>query len=84
MSVFLSKRAKSCACSGAVGLWQIHHAARHCGDRAADPGTIMQMARCCRMRDVHLPPEARGVGLIFQDFALFPHLSRWGRTSRSA
>ncbi|MBF9045260.1 ATP-binding cassette domain-containing protein [Rhodobacterales bacterium HKCCE4037] len=25
--------------------------------------------------DVHLPPEARGVGLIFQDFALFPHLS---------
>ena len=24
---------------------------------------------------VHLPPEARGVGLIFQDFALFPHLS---------
>jgi iron(III) transport system ATP-binding protein len=24
---------------------------------------------------LHLPPEARGVGLIFQDFALFPHLS---------
>lgn len=23
----------------------------------------------------HLPPEARAVGLIFQDFALFPHLS---------
>jgi len=25
--------------------------------------------------DIHLPPEARGVGLIFQDFALFPHLT---------
>jgi iron(III) transport system ATP-binding protein len=24
---------------------------------------------------LHLPPEARGVGLIFQDFALFPHLT---------
>jgi len=24
---------------------------------------------------VHLPPERRGIGLIFQDFALFPHLS---------
>jgi len=23
----------------------------------------------------HLPPEARNVGLVFQDFALFPHLS---------
>ncbi|PZQ50375.1 MAG: Fe3+/spermidine/putrescine ABC transporter ATP-binding protein [Rhodovulum sulfidophilum] len=23
----------------------------------------------------HLPPEARSIGLVFQDFALFPHLS---------
>ena len=23
----------------------------------------------------HLPPEARGIGLMFQDFALFPHLT---------
>ncbi len=24
---------------------------------------------------LHLPPERRGIGLIFQDFALFPHLT---------
>lgn len=25
--------------------------------------------------DIHVPPERRGVGLMFQDFALFPHLT---------
>jgi molybdate transport system ATP-binding protein len=26
-------------------------------------------------RGVHVPPQARGVGLLFQEYALFPHLS---------
>ncbi|HDO52649.1 MAG TPA: ABC transporter ATP-binding protein, partial [Rhizobiales bacterium] len=26
-------------------------------------------------REIHVPPEQRGVGLMFQDFALFPHLT---------
>ena len=25
--------------------------------------------------DVHLPPEKRNIGMVFQDYALFPHLS---------
>ena len=30
---------------------------------------------------VNLPPEARGVGLMFQDFALFPHLTVAGNVA---
>ncbi|MGH2571114.1 MAG: sulfate/molybdate ABC transporter ATP-binding protein [bacterium] len=40
-------------------------------------------------RGVDVPPERRGVGLLFQDFALFPHLTvednvRYGARSREA
>jgi molybdate transport system ATP-binding protein len=28
-------------------------------------------------RDVSLPPERRACGLVFQDYALFPHLNAW-------
>ena len=30
-----------------------------------------------RERGIDLPPEARGCGYVFQDYALFPHLSAW-------
>lgn len=32
-------------------------------------GTVVSDAR------IHVPPEQRGIGMMFQDFALFPHLS---------
>ncbi len=38
-------------------------------------GEILIDGRSVYAPDSFIPPETRGVGLIFQDFALFPHLS---------
>jgi iron(III) transport system ATP-binding protein len=41
------------------------------GLETPDAGTIR-----LRGRDItHLPPERRGIGIVFQDYALFPHLN---------
>ncbi|NAZ36411.1 ATP-binding cassette domain-containing protein [Rubellimicrobium sp. CFH 75288] len=40
-----------------------------------DAGTIRVEGSPVVGEGVHVPPEARGIGLMFQDFALFPHLS---------
>jgi iron(III) transport system ATP-binding protein len=40
-----------------------------------DSGTIQIDGQIVCDSRVHLPPEQRGVGLMFQDFALFPHLT---------
>lgn len=40
-----------------------------------DAGRVTVEGRVVSEGALHLPPEARSVGLMFQDFALFPHLS---------
>jgi iron(III) transport system ATP-binding protein len=40
-----------------------------------DAGRIQLGDRTLAGPDVFTPPEARGVGLVFQDFALFPHMN---------
>lgn len=40
-----------------------------------DAGTIEIGDRVVEAAGVHAPPEERQVGLVFQDYALFPHLS---------
>jgi iron(III) transport system ATP-binding protein len=44
------------------------------GLAAVDSGSIAVGGRRVVDPRVNLPPESRGVGLVFQDFALFPHL----------
>ncbi|QQA77496.1 ABC transporter ATP-binding protein [Pectobacterium parmentieri] len=38
-------------------------------------GTIHVGGHCVAGPDRHLPPEQRNVGMVFQDYALFPHLT---------
>ena len=45
------------------------------GFERSDAGTVSLQDRLLTGPGVHVPPEQRGVGLVFQDFALFPHLS---------
>ncbi|MCD1264716.1 iron ABC transporter ATP-binding protein [Shinella sumterensis] len=45
------------------------------GIEAQTRGRVLLDDREIAGPDVFLPPERRGVGLMFQDFALFPHMS---------
>lgn len=45
------------------------------GFEAADSGTINISGRLVSGKGKHLPPEKRRVGMVFQDYALFPHLT---------
>ena len=45
------------------------------GFERASSGTIRMRGRTIEGPDAHVPPEQRGVGLVFQDYALFPHLT---------
>ncbi|NGM47510.1 ABC transporter ATP-binding protein [Rhodobacter sp. SGA-6-6] len=45
------------------------------GVETADAGEVRIDGRPMAGPGLHLPPERRGVGMMFQDFALFPHLT---------
>src|SRR6056297_114591 len=40
-----------------------------------DHGTISLDGRTVSASGIHVPPEARGVGVVFQSYALWPHLN---------
>ncbi len=45
------------------------------GLETPDAGTISIQGRAVSTRSEFMPPEKRNIGFVFQDFALFPHLT---------
>ncbi|MET0294052.1 MAG: ABC transporter ATP-binding protein [Phenylobacterium sp.] len=45
------------------------------GLEAVDDGEVLAAGRRLSGHGTHVPPEGRDVGLVFQDYALFPHLT---------
>ncbi|MDR5658745.1 ABC transporter ATP-binding protein [Serpentinicella sp. ANB-PHB4] len=45
------------------------------GFERADSGSILLGGKVVSDQDTWIPPEKRGVGMVFQDYALFPHLN---------
>lgn len=45
------------------------------GAEKLDAGEVWIDGQLVAARGLHQPPEARGIGMMFQDFALFPHLT---------
>ncbi len=42
------------------------------GFEKADSGAILMEDRVLEDQNIHVPPELRGIGFVFQDYALFP------------
>ncbi len=51
------------------------------GVERPDTGRIVMDGQVVYDAEISLPPEARSVGLMFQDFALFPHLTVAGNVA---
>ncbi len=54
------------------------------GLEPADTGTIRLFGKEVSGPSVFVPPEARRVGIVFQDYALFPHLTALGNVAFGA
>ena len=45
------------------------------GLETVDKGQIFLNERCLSSKKIHILPEKRNIGMVFQDYSLFPHLN---------
>ncbi|MDZ7755659.1 ABC transporter ATP-binding protein [Rhodohalobacter sp.] len=45
------------------------------GFESSDNGTVKLEDKVISSDSIHTPPQKRGIGFVFQDYALFPHMS---------
>jgi len=45
------------------------------GFEQADAGKVHLKNQLIESKDIHIAPQKRGIGFVFQDFALFPHMT---------
>ncbi len=51
------------------------------GLESVDAGEVLAGGQLVSAKGYAVPPERRGLGMVFQDFALFPHLSALGNVA---
>lgn len=72
----MTVRAGEIACLlGASGCGKTTALRAIAGFEYVNNGEIHLNGRCVAGPQLHLPPEKRNVGMVFQDYALFPHLT---------
>lgn len=49
-----------------------------CGFEVPDQGQIILNGKIISSKKVWIPPEKRNIGMVFQDYALFPNMTAWG------
>ena len=70
-----SPRARSWRCSGRRAAARPRRCASSPASRRPDAGTITLRGLVMAGPGRAVPPEERGIGIVFQDYALFPHLT---------